>query len=88
MTADFKSEECLKNPAIISTLVKKLPLSVTGGGKQYTPDAPHTNGAIEVMVQMEKKAIQVSTGDTSLSFTELQTLSISQIRGNEDLKLI
>ena len=68
--------------------------------KFHPPDAPHTNGATEVMVKMVKKALQISTGDAAMSFTELQTLcceaaelvnerplAISHSRVNEDLEL-
>ena len=66
----------------------------------HPPDAPHANGAIEIMVKMVKKALQITVGDATLSFTELQTvcfeaaelvnerpLAISHTRGSDDLEL-
>ena len=38
--------------------------------KFHPPDAPHTHGAIEVMVKMVKKALQISTEDAAMSFTD------------------
>ena len=66
----------------------------------HPPNAPHANRAIEIMVKMVKKALFVTTHDSVLSFTELQTvcfvaaeivnerpLAIHHTRGNEDLNL-
>ena len=64
----------------------------------HPPDAPHANGAIEIMVKMVKKAVSLSIGNSILSFSELQTvmfeaaelvnerpLAISHTRGNDDM---
>ena len=66
----------------------------------HPPDAPHTNGAVEAMVKLVKKAIFLAVGDAVLTFSELQTvvfeasdlvnerpLAISHTRGNDDLAL-
>ena len=101
-----------KNFIGASTELKKFTASISEkdlqmqGGKVGTkwnfhpPDAPHANGAIEIMVKMVKKALFVTTHDSVLSFTELQTvcfeaaeivnerpLAIHHTRGNEDLNL-
>ena len=83
--------------------ISKLEL-IRQGGKVGTewrfhpPNAPHANGAVEVMVKMVKKALYFAVGDSILSFSELQTvvfeaaelvnkrpLAISSTRGNDDL---